>query len=207
MGLTIHYRGKLAHTEDIDEFVEELLDIVETMKWPHSVLDDDWTKPATAELVFTEQKAEICGELALKGISFIPHPECEGVPLFFDAEGNLRDPITVMMLLDGTLKPEQAWLSVKTQYAPLEIHITVVNLLKYLKKRYIPDLEVHDEGKYWETNDLQMLQTKVDLLNEKLQEIAQVLDATEKMDVSGYSPEEMADFIEKLLKNRWGEER
>ncbi len=207
MGITIHYRGTLAHTDEINEFIEELTDIARTMKWEYWVMDEDWSNPATAQLTFNENGAEIIGDLCLKGISFSPHPKSENVALFFDAEGKLRAPMTVILLLEGTLTEEQAWLSVKTQYAPLEIHITIVKLLKYLKQRYIPDLEVRDEAEYWETEDRDRLNAKMDFLNEKLEQVAQVLDSTKIVDISSYSPEEMVTLIEKLLSKKLGLER
>jgi hypothetical protein len=207
MGVTIHYRGKLSDTNEIGAFIEELTDIAETMKWPHSVLDEDWSKPATAELTFNERGAEIIGDLSLKGISFIPHPKCEGVSLFFDADGNLRDPMSIMMILDGTLKPEDTWLSVKTQYAPLNVHITIVKLLKYLKNRYISNLEVNDEGQYWETSDPHILKVKMEFLNEKLEQVAHVLESADMGDTSSYTPEQMLSIIEELLSKKLGLEK
>ncbi len=48
--------------------------------------------------------------------------------------------------MEGTLKPEDAWVFTKAQFASPEMHIQIVGLLKYLKQHQIPDLEVHDEG-------------------------------------------------------------
>ena len=50
------------------------------------------------------------------------------------------------------LAPE-AWVSVKTQFDSPDTHIWIIGLLKYLKKRYIANLEVRDEGEYWETGN------------------------------------------------------
>jgi len=39
----------------------------------------------------------------------------------------------------------------------IEEHMLIVTLLRHLKERYIRDLEVSDEGGYWETMDLERL--------------------------------------------------
>lgn len=39
----------------------------------------------------------------------------------------------------------------------IEEHVLIVTLPRHLKERYIRDLEVSDEGGYWETMDLERL--------------------------------------------------
>ena len=56
------------------------------------------------------------------------------------------------------------YVSVKTQFAPTEIHISIIKLLKHLKNKYILDLEVLDEGCYWETEDNKLLNKKFPFL-------------------------------------------
>lgn len=43
--------------------------------------------------------------------------------------------------------------SVKTQYAGIEIHKLIIHLLKYLNGKYLHNFNVFDEGQYWETGD------------------------------------------------------
>jgi hypothetical protein len=105
----------------------------------------------------------------------------------------------MVLILDGTLGPEQAWVSVKTQFASPEIHVWITGLLKYLKKRYISDLQVSDEGQYWETGDMRILKEKMDLINEKIEHISNELSSGGFGDVSGLSPEQIAARIEQLL--------
>jgi len=97
------------------------------------------------------------------------------------------------------LKPEEAWVSVKTQFASPEIHVWIVGLLKYLKKRYISDLQVSDEGEYWETGDIRILKEKMDLIGAKLDHISCELSSARLSDVSGLSAEQIASKIEQLL--------
>lgn len=203
MGITIHYRGTLAETGKIGALIEEMTDIAETLKWPCSVLDDDWSKPVTADIVPGPKGAEIVGNLGLKGVVLTPHPQAESLVLCFDAEGNLRAPITVIVLLDGQLSPEDAWVALKTHFAPPEVHVTLVKLLKYLQTRYIPDLEVYDEGEYWESSDLELLNRKRAFLSAKIDAFARTLDEAEVGDTSAHSAEELLALIEDLLSKKF----
>jgi len=42
----------------------------------------------------------------------------------------------VVLICEGSLKPEGAWIAVKTQFAGPEIHLWIVGLLKYLIWKY-----------------------------------------------------------------------
>lgn len=46
---------------------------------------------------------------------------------------------------------------VKTQFAGWQIHLFVVQPLRYLSKKYFSEFNVSDEGRYWETNDEKIL--------------------------------------------------
>jgi len=122
--------------------------------------------------------------------------EAESLSFFFDREGHLRCPIDMISILDGTLKPEDAWVSVKTQFASPEVHVWIVGLLKYLKKRYIADLQVSDEGEYWETGDIRVLREKMDLIGKKIEQLSTELSLPHFGDVSGLSADEIASRIE-----------
>ena len=141
-------------------------------------LDDDWEQPGDARLRFTPKGASIDGHLGLKGIhDLTPEADAESLSFFFDREGNLRSRWTMVSILDGTLKPEDAWVSVKTQFASPEVHAWIIGLLKYLKKRYMSDLQVSDEGEYWETGDIRILREKMDLIDEKIEQLASQLSS------------------------------
>ena len=123
----------------------------------------------------------------------------ESLSFLFDREGNLRCPVGVVLMLEGTLDPADAWISVKTQFASPEVHVWIVGLLKYVKKRYISDLEVSDEGEYWETGDIRILRDKMDFINRKIDQIASGLSSSRFGDVAGLSAEEIASRIGQIL--------
>jgi hypothetical protein len=41
----------------------------------------------------------------------------------------------------------------QTSIGGSELHRQVVGLLDYLKKAYLPDLQVHDDSGYWDDRD------------------------------------------------------
>lgn len=196
MGVSIHYRGRLDDTGLLPSLRDEVSDIADTMGWPSTILDNDWSIPPNAKL---PPGGRIEGCLGLKGIQITPHPESEPLALFFDRDGYLRSPMTMLSILDGTLKPENAWVTVKTQFSGPDTHVWVTGLLKYLKKRYISDLEVRDEGRYWETGDRDVLEQKMALLDDKLQHLSSDLSSGRMGDLTGLSAEQIASRIEQLL--------
>jgi hypothetical protein len=169
------------------------------MGWQSTRLEDDWREPANARLVGSSNGARIDGNLGLKGIRITPGPEGESLSFFFDREGALRSPMNTVLILDGTLKPEQAWISVKTQFLSPEIHIWIIGLLKYLKKRYISNLEVSDEGMYWETSDIDGLRDKMDLIDAKIAYISNELSVSRFGSVTGLTAAQIVLRIERLL--------
>lgn len=207
MGVSIHYRGRLNDIGQLGALCEELADIANAMGWQSTTLDDDWGQPADARLRHTDTGVHIDGNLGLRGIQIEPVEGSEFLAFFFDREGNLRSPMTMLLLLDGTLTPEQAWISVKTQFAPPELHVRIVALLKYLKKRYISDLEVSDEGQYWETGDIRILTERLDFINAKIEQLSTGLSSGCLGDTSGLSAEQIAEKIEQWFLDRDAEQK
>ena len=163
MGVSIHYRGKMADISTINVLCDEMALVADKMGWTCTRLDNDWSKPANATIEVTEKGAQITGHLPLKGIGFSIHPRCESLRFFLDAGGNLCDPVSLILISEGALKPEDVWIAVKTQFAGPETHIWIVGLLKYIHEHYLPELQVRDEGEYWETGSYETLRKKMNL--------------------------------------------
>ena len=204
MGVSIHYRGRLKDIQNVKSICDELVAIADKMNWPHTRLDEDWSQATNASIEVTEQSSQITGHLPLKGISLTPHPKCETLQFFFDAGGRLRDPVSTVNFNGETLKPVDAWISVKTQYAGPETHIWIIGLLKYLKKLHLQNLEVLDEGQYWETGNFKKLKEKMEFVGEKIQAVGAVLSRVTKGHIESYSAEEIASIIEALLREKFG---
>ncbi|MBL7128665.1 MAG: hypothetical protein ISS16_06735 [Ignavibacteria bacterium] len=200
MGITIHFQGKLKNTLLINSFKDELIDISEIMNWECQALDEDWSKPATAKLSKKKDGFEIVGHLPLKGVHINIHPDSEPLSLYFDAEGCLTTPILIVLINEGRVSKENSYNSVKTQFAPPDVHISIIKLLKYLKKRYIPNLRVVDEGEYWESDDKEKLIEKMDFLKDKMDMIEGILSSIDPDIISKCSSEQLAKILEERLK-------
>ena len=94
-------------------------------------------------------------------------------------------------------------MSVKTQFAPLHVHINIVKLLKYIGKKYIANLEVNDEGNYWQTGDREILAKKINFLSKKIDELAEALSAAEIENTNHLSEKDLPDKIERILKENF----
>jgi hypothetical protein len=181
MGVTIHYKGKLNSPVNIDSFCEEMEDIAKSMGWKHTLID----------------KFDNNDKTPVKGIIIRPHEKSESLQLITDKQGNLRN---VFAFEFAAADSDLTFLNfIKTQFAPVEIHIAVIKLLKYIQQKYISNLDVYDEGKYWQTENATLLQNKFDLLNAKIAMVEAEFSRIEfKKDCT---PESIADKIEEVLKN------
>jgi hypothetical protein len=72
-----------------------------------------------------------------RGISLYPHEDCEPLHLEFDGD---------LFVQDFT----------KTQFAPPDIHIKVVRLLKTIAPQFAC-LSVDDEGEFWDSENVDQL--------------------------------------------------
>lgn len=169
MGITIHLRGRLRKPASVHELSDEVAEYAEVLDWKH----------------------EYVRELSLTGIHLTPHKDSETLSLLFDAEGVLRNRL---MYGDGN----DEWTSVKTQFAPPEIHIALCNLLKHLKDRYFESMEVNDEGQYFETGDRALLEERLGLTGAAINRLANALEHTHVSD-SGESIEDLVRQLEQIL--------
>ncbi|MFH2143217.1 MAG: hypothetical protein ABIJ97_12395 [Bacteroidota bacterium] len=48
----------------------------------------------------------------------------------------------------------------KTQFAGYEVHALIVEIFRYISKKYLLDFKMDDEGHYWETNDIDVLKKR-----------------------------------------------
>jgi hypothetical protein len=152
MGLCIHYKGKIRKKESLPVLINELKDIAESCKWKYHIFEKE----------FPDSTDNQCSTLdELYGICIIP-PGSEPVSICFLADGRMTAPMLHMLYANSTDSKEQIYLcmiSVKTQYAGIEVHRFVVELFRYLHSNgYFEYFEMIDEGSYWETKDEKLLQ-------------------------------------------------
>ena len=132
MGLSIHYSGTLQSPALIPALVEEVQDVCTIMEWPCQLIDID----------------------DITGIHFTP-PESETLALTFFPNGQLVCLIRLKYEVDPATD-----IAVKTQYAGVAVHQTLIKLFKHLKARYFATFNMVDESSYWETGDEALMHRK-----------------------------------------------
>jgi hypothetical protein len=131
--------------------IEEVKDIAEIYQWRYNIFEDTFPAAGFGQADYNEN---------IYGICFTP-PECETVSLCFLSNGKMSDALNLKFYGTPKSKEEAEYLymlSVKTQYAGIEIHKLVIHLLRHLSKKYLQDFILSDEGEYWETGDEKLLQ-------------------------------------------------
>ncbi len=219
MGLSFHYKGRLKNAEKLPHLVAEVEDICGILGWKVTVFETQY--PDNTFVSPTDQNDY--------GILFSP-PNCEPVSLVFDSEGRIYAPwmkeilvkhqagevkvITVKLNLDDeSVKPEISEedeefdlldlvysISVKTQFSSAELHVKLMELLRYLSVKYLTEFKMLDESDYWNTRS-------ADKLHEKMHKINQFMDTFHDM-IEGQNiktPQEFIDFLKLLsqqIKNK-----
>ena len=182
MGITIAYKGRLNNPDLVYSFCKELSDIADKMNWEYQILDEDFDKQNTAYLDRESPQLCIKGHLALKGISIKIHPELGSLSFYFDKYGNIKN-IVQMIMNETDVNGENTFEFIKTDYAPVEVHIIVVKLLRYIKETYVSDLYVEDESTYWETGDVTILYEKMEFFKKKIDEVGDPVDKIQRIRV------------------------
>lgn len=163
MGLSLYYSGSFRESASLSKMINEVKDIVEECKWKYNIYEEEFPNDNNFEHSYNDN---------IYGISFTPL-ECETVSLCFLSNRKMSSPANLKFFGKTSDESEQKYLymlSVKTQFAGVEIHKFIIELFRYLKKQaYFENLEIIDDGKYWETGDENLLQAifkqNVDLLD------------------------------------------
>lgn len=148
MGITVHYRGRIADLDRVEDFEDRVLDLAVALQgsariWRSCPKDDN--------------------QRMVRGLILDLAPGQESTSLLISPEGWL---IGLIEIEDAEQRriAEAPWCFVKTQFGPIEGHVALVELLRAIKREFAPDLEVSDEGGYYETGDLAELRRRFKLL-------------------------------------------
>ena len=211
MGVTIHYRGKLKSPDMITGLMHEVEDICIANNWKHNLLtderpygnpqfdddDDDFFDDDDDHNLMPNSRKK--PDLGLRGITFQPHEECETITFLFDTEGVLQS-LFSMIFGNPDSRVKYPHIFVKTQFSGIDIHIKIINLLVYLKKKYFKVLHITDEGGYYPKKDLEALSGRMEFIGNAIDTIR---DVFENAEFDG-SPEEvmsqMRDALSRSLK-------
>jgi hypothetical protein len=162
MSQTIHYFGRLKRNDLLPELQEEFAEFALVSGWNHEIVDH----------VFPREDGQDGPRQTLKGIRIHVSPADGPVQFTFDQEGFLSHlyyeseapswPVGVKSsparsVLRSAPGRNRILHHVHTHTTLRSSepypHVTVVNLLDYLGKKYVPNLEVIDNTGYWSSRD------------------------------------------------------
>jgi hypothetical protein len=185
MGITIAYRGKLSDPGRVDEMVHEVQAFASHMGWR------TWT---VAELV---AEGHIKGT-ALRGITVSVDPECEAVHFHIDDQGRFvnhsyyayaHDAEARAMFVEAmqnmaAFMPASAGLPgtgldaflaegvtynwTKTQHGGPAAHVQACTVIRFVRDRFAPELEVTDDTGYFEHGRLEELEAQMAQIDQAL---------------------------------------
>lgn len=135
MGVTIHFEGRLRSSQDFDKVIGLGLEFA-TRKSSEIIKLDSPKK--LLQRVRKDDVWDYEGEV--RGIQFQPHVNSDPIILEFDTNMFIQE-------------------YCKTQFADVATHMEIVGFLRDIEP-YFEDLQVTDEGEFWETSDIKMLQQK-----------------------------------------------
>jgi hypothetical protein len=166
MSHTIHYFGRLKRPELLHELQEEFAEFALVSGWSHEIVDH----------VFPREDSGEGSRQVLRGIRLQVSDSDGPVRFTFDQEGYLSH---LYYETEGTWPPglglepsatshreapgshrvlhhvhAHTTLRSREPYA----HVTLVNLLDHLGKKYVPNLEVIDNTGYWTSRDEKALE-------------------------------------------------
>lgn len=173
MGLSFHYSGRIANPERLPDLIDEVVDICKTFKWNYHVFERQFPKDTIGKDIHDQK---------LYGLCYTP-PECEMVDVCFLSNGRMSGPMLLQSWGNSTNPNEKKYLygiSVKTQYAGIEIHRNIIQLFRYLNEKYLADFTMSDEGEYWETNDLELLKENFNRYTDLIDGFALALESQDK---------------------------
>jgi hypothetical protein len=137
MGVTIHFEGQVKDEAAYLALLKVATAFASRHHWPVQRID---LKEVTLLRVRDEQDWDYSGPV--KGIVIHPHEDCDPVRLEFDRDLYMQE-------------------FTKTQFAGAQIHLQVLELLSTIEL-FFRELKIEDEGEYWETKDLQLLESHIE---------------------------------------------
>jgi hypothetical protein len=184
MGITIHYHGKIADLDRVEEFEDRVLDMALEIG-------------AAARIWRTSPDAD--ATRVVRGLLLDVAPGQETTSLLISPEGWLVPLHEIEAAENGTLdEPPYCW--VKTQFGSVEGHVAVVELLSFLKQEFFPDLYVSDESGYWDDRDWKGLVDKLGRTQAMIDALADGLRAHPLSAEAAEDPEIVAARVERIAR-------
>jgi len=182
MGITIHYRGTIDDLNCVEELEDRVIDLVFALGGKPTVWRS-WSD--------TDQTR------VLRGLMVAMAPGQETLSLVISPEGHLT-PLFDMKEAEETPFAEPPYCFCKTQFGSLQGHIAVVHLLDAIRQNFCSDLEISDEGEYFETRDAKRLAAKMQFLDSAIKSMADGLRQHGLNDEAAEDPNIIASRIERV---------
>ncbi len=184
MGVTVHYRGSLADLSRVEDFEDRVIDLALAVGGNPRLWRSADERDSTR---------------MVRGLMVDLAPGQETTSLLISPEGWFIGLMQIEEAEKGSLK-EPPWCWVKTQFGPIEGHVALVELLTGIKREFAPNLEVTDEGGYWEHRDLAELQQKLAFIQNAIDALADALESDRLGPEAREDPEILATRIERLAR-------
>ena len=189
MGLSIHFSGRLREAEFLPAMIEEVIDVSKVYGWKYNVYNTH----------FPNNGFESCTSFDnIYGISFTP-TDCETVSLTFLSDGTMASPAYISIFTDSEDETKRSYIyfiSVKTQFAGIFVHLLLIRLLKYLNDKYFDCFKLDDESYYWETGDENLMRERFKLYDKLLDN---VVLSTQTFPIE--PNEDIIAYFERLMKH------
>ena len=137
MGVTIHFEGKLKSQNSFEKVIDIAREFALSNDMTFKLFEED---NKLLERVKDEKDWDYQGPT--KGILIHPDENSDPLNIEFDKDLYIQE-------------------YCKTQFSDISIHIVVVELLGQIEP-YFDILKVDDEGEYWDTSDIVILQNHLD---------------------------------------------
>ncbi len=189
MGLSIHYSGKLKENIKLDDFIRDVKDFARKYQWRQHVFNTDFPAKTDSKDDYNEQ---------IYGITLQPEG-CECVDLSFLSNRMLVNWATMPYFSKFGDSPDEDALysiSVKTQFAGVDTHVLIIDMLRYLSKAYFDKFTLSDEGYYWETGSRKTLEERFATYNRLLDNMELGLCSSKQKPNEG-----LDDFIRRVAKD------
>jgi len=148
MGVTIHFEGKLKSQDSFQTVISIAKQFAQTNELNFSTFQED-------NKLLSRVKDEVDWDYngSTMGILIKPDENCDPLNIEFDCDYYIQE-------------------YCKTQFADISVHILVIDLLRQLEPNF-DILTVFDEGEYWETSDIALLQSHFDNCFKAIEEAKQ----------------------------------
>lgn len=151
MGITIHFNGHLKSEDDFNNLMLFCSEYSEKKEWEYTLFKNQ------KNILFRVKDGKINTEdFIAKGIHILSEEHCEPILMEFDDDLYFHS-------------------SCKTQFAGVEIHQQIIDFLRKIEP-YFENFEVIDEADYWQTNDEDLLKSKMDFLQKAIEEISKTVE-------------------------------